>query len=264
MEQKAIESSIAEGKATKHEKNQLIVIWVLVFFIAATLFYYALPNFKFQNPLDDLYVQMVIFLFATLVGFTVSRQNNRYREIIKEITAFDGSISAMYREFSFFGKKYQNKFVKITKAHYGPVIENHRWDWNISHPSTTLSEIYKLIKSVFDSHELSEVEKMSASEIKKLLAEMQKNRKDMIALYGERIQMFQWFVIYFLCIILVITISSVSSQGLMLESILKAAFVTAVFSTAVMLRKLDNLDLFESFIGERSAKDIFDIIEGNK
>ena len=93
---------------------------------------------------------------------------------------------------------------------------------------------------------------------------MQKSRKDMIALHAERIQDFQWFVIYFLCMILMVAIASVSSYGLMLESILKAAFVTSIAATAVMLRKLDTLELFESFIGEKSAKDVLDIFEGKK
>jgi hypothetical protein len=264
MKQNAIEEVFARTKRKRYEKNQIIIVYVVSFFIAGALAFYALPNLKLSVPLDSLYLQMVIFLFATLVGFSIQRQNNRYREITRELTAFDGSITAIYREFGTFGKEYQDRFEQIAREHYYPIIENRAWDWNITHKSTTLMRSYKLIDEVSVDHQLSPVERISADNVRRVLAGMQQNRKDLVALHGERIQEFLWFVIYFLCLILVITIASVSSYGLMLESILKSAFVTTVLATAVMLRRLDNLDLFESFVGEQSAKDVLDIFDGKR
>lgn len=264
MKQKAIDKVFSQTQKNKYEKNQMIILSVVTFFIVISLCFFALPNLKLETPLDDLYLQMVIFLFATMVGFTISRQNSRYREIIKELTSFDGAVTAMYREFGTFDKRYQSRFEDIARDHYYPVIENKKWDHNIVNKSSTLSRTYDLIDEISVDRDFSDVERMSASSIRRLLGDMQKNRKDMIALHAERVQDFQWFVIYFLCLILVITVSSVSSYGLMLESILKSAFVTSIVATAVMLRQLDSLELFESFIGEKSAKDILDIFEGKK
>ena len=264
MKQKAIDEVFATTKRLRYEKNQFIILAVVTAFLLITLAFYSLPNLKLQTPLDDLYLQMVIFLFATLVGFSISRQNNRYREIIKELTAFDGGITAIYREFGTFDKQYRDRFETIAREHYYPIITNRQWDWNLVNKSTTLSRTYQLIDELSVDHDFSDVERMSASNIRRILADMQGNRKDLVALHAERVQDFLWFVIYFLCLILIITVSSVSSYGLMLESILKSAFVTTIIATAVMLRQLDNLDLFESFIGEKSAKDILDIFNGKK
>lgn len=264
MKQKAIDEVFATTKRRRYEKNQMIILYVVTFFIVASLSFYALPNLKLSTPLDELYLQMVIFLFATLVGFSISRQNARYREIIKELTSFDGGITAMFREFGTFDQEYQDRFEEIAREHYYPIIENRKWDWNLVNKSTTLSRTYELIDELSVDRDFSDVERMSASNIRKILSDMQRNRKDLVALHAERVQDFLWFVIYFLCLILVITIASVSSYGLMLESILKSAFTTTVVATAVMLRRLDNLELFESFVGEKSAKDILDIFDGKR
>ena len=264
MSQNAIDAVFATTKRHRYEKNQMIILYVVTFFIVAALGFYALPNLKLATPLDNLYLQMVIFLFATLVGFSISRQNSRYREIIKELTSFDGGITAMYREFGTFDKEYQDRFEQIAREHYYPIIENRRWDHNLVNKSSTLSNTYDLIDELSVDRDFSDVERMSASNIRKILSDMQRNRKDLVALHAERVQDFLWFVIYFLCLILIITIASVSSYGLMLESILKSAFTTTVVATAVMLRRLDNLELFESFVGEKSAKDILDIFDGKR
>jgi len=264
MKQKAIDQVFSQTQKNRYEKNQMIILSVVTFFITISLCFFALPNLKLETPINNLYLQMVIFLFATMVGFTISRQNSRYREIIKELTAFDGSITAMYREFGTFDSEYQGRFEGIARTHYYPIIENKMWDYNILNKSSTLSQTYDLIDEISVDRDFSDVERMSVSSIRRLLGDMQRNRKDMIALHAERVQDFQWFVIYFLCLILVITVSSVSSYGLMLESILKSAFVTSIVATAVMLRQLDSLQLFESFIGEKSAKDILDIFDGKK
>ena len=264
MEQKAIDLVFADTKRQRYEKNQFIILYVVTFFIATSLAFYALPNLKLSTPLEDLYLQMVIFLFATLVGFSIQRQNNRYREIIRELTAFDGGISAMYREFGTFDVEYQDRFEQITRRHYYPIIAHRQWDWNLVNKSSTLTETYTLIDELSVDRDFSDVERMSAANIRKILSDMQRNRKDLVALHAERVQDFLWFVIYFLCFILIVAIASVSSYGLLLESILKAAFVTTVLATATMLRRLDNLELFESFVGEKSAKDILDIFEGKR
>lgn len=264
MKQNAIDAVFAQTKKKRYEKNQWIILYVITFFITVSLAFYAMPNLKLSTPLDELYLQMVIFLFATMVGFTISRQNARHREIIKELTSFDGGVTSVYREFGTFDNEYRDRFEQIARNHYYPIIENKKWDWNLINKSTTLANTYSLIDELSVDRDFSDVERMSASNIRKILSDMQRNRKDLVALHAERVQDFQWFVIYFLCLILIITVTSVTSYGLMLESILKSAFVTSIVATAVMLRRLDSLELFESFIGEKSAKDVLDIFDGKK
>ena len=252
-----------EHQEKKQNINDLLIFVVIIIFILAFLGYLIMPEVR-QVPLNDVYIEMAIFLFTVISGFTVSRQNNRYRQIMQEVTSFDGSVSAMYREFAHFGKKYQDKFQDIALKHYEPVIREHKWDYNILNRSSTLTDTYSLVKTALEDEQIAHIEHSSVSEIKKQLSDMQKNRKDMIALHAERIPQFQLFVIYFLALMLVITVSSVSSYGDVVESLLKASFATAILSTVVMLKRLDTLDLFESFLGEHSAQDVIDIFDGKK
>ncbi len=251
------------NQGNRRNINDLLMFAVIGIFIAACLIYLIIPDVK-EVPLHDIYVEMSIFLFTVITGFTVSRQNNRYRQIIEEITSFDGGVSTMYREFSHFGHDYQERFRKIALRHYEPVIREHKWDYNIQNKSSTLKDSYALVREALEDQRIANIEHSSVSEIKRQLSDMQKNRKDMIALHAERIPRFQWFVMFFLAVMLIITISSVSSYGQMIESLLKASFTTSIIATMLMLRKLDTLDLFESFLGEHSAQDIIDIFDGKK
>ena len=83
-------------------------------------------------------------------------------------------------------------------------------------------------------------------------------------IYQERIPSFQWFSIVFFMFILLATVTVIPSSGFLLGSILKSAFVVSIVSVVFILYNLDNLHLFESFIGENSAKDVVDLIKGVK
>jgi|GEM_PF-584487 len=243
--------------------NDVLIFVVIIIFILGFLGYLIMPEVR-SEPLNSIYIEMAIFLFTVISGFTVSRQNNRYRQIMQEITGFDGSVSAMYREFAHFGQKYQDRFKEIALRHYEPIIREHKWDYNIVKKSNTLTDTYTLVKDALEDENIAHIEHSAVAEIKKQLSDMQKNRKDMIALHAERIPQFQWFVIAFLALMLVLTVSSVSSYGDVIESLLKASFATAIIAVVVMLKRLDTLDLFESFLGEHSAQDIIDIFDGKK
>ena len=252
-----------ENQKHVRSKNDVLILVVLVSFIASCLIYLVLPEIK-VNPLNQIYIEMAIFLFSVIAGFTISRQNNRYRQIIEEITSFDGSISAIYREFGFLSPEYQEAFKCIAVEHYRPLIQEHKWDFNIRNKSSTLTHTYDLLQKATTEFATQPEKLLSIEEIKRLLSGMQLNRKDMIALHAERMPQFQWFVIYFLAAMLILTISSESSYGLMIESLLKASFFTSIVATIVMLHRLDTLDLFESFLGEHSAQDVIDIFDGKR
>jgi len=243
--------------------NDMLMFLIAIAFILFFLGYLIMPDVRVE-PLNDVYIEMAIFLFTVISGFTVSRQNNRYRQIMQEITSFDGSISAIYREFNHFGGHYQNEFKHIALRHYEPVIARHQWDYNIVNYSTTLSDTYELVHKAMTDDNVSFIEDSAVVEIKKALTDMQRNRKDMIALHSERVPQFQMFVIFFLALMLVITISAVTSYGDFVESLLKASFATAIVATVVLIKRLDTLDLFESFLGEHSAQDVIDIFNNKK
>jgi len=96
------------------------------------------------------------------------------------------------------------------------------------------------------------------------LQELQKSRKQMVVLRLERIPMFQWILIVVLCLILLITLAFLPSLYPISFAILKGAFGTAIVIVLVLLYEFDNLSFFEGLIGEKSARDVLDIIKGTK
>lgn len=252
-----------DNQEKRRNINDMLIFLIIITFILFFLGYLVMPDIRVM-PLNDVYIEMAIFLFTVISGFTVSRQNNRYRQIIHEITSFDGAISAMYREFGHYGGYYQDEFKHIALRHYEPIIARHKWDYNILNKSTTLKDTYELVHRAANDGKVSPIEESTTSEIKKTLTDMQKNRKDMIALHAERVPQFQMFVIFFLALTLIITISSVTSYGNFVESLLKSSFATAIVAVVVLIKRLDTLDLFESFLGEHSAQDVIDIFNEKK
>lgn len=96
------------------------------------------------------------------------------------------------------------------------------------------------------------------------LANLQQNRKILIALLRETIPISQWILVYILMAILIVTISTLTSQGLFFESILKAGFVSAIIFVVITLSRFDRLLFFEDVVGESSAQDVLEIITDNK
>ena len=86
----------------------------------------------------------------------------------------------------------------------------------------------------------------------------------MVALHKERIPQFQWVLVYFLAAILLLTVSTISSESYLLGAVLKGAFSSTVIFVLVLLHEFDRLKFFETTIGEYSAKDVLDIIAGTK
>ena len=70
--------------------------------------------------------------------------------------------------------------------------------------------------------------------------------------------------IYVLAVILFLAILTLPSKDLFLASLLKSVYMMTVVIVVVLLKKFDNLTLFEGTIGEHSAKDVLSIIEGEK
>ncbi len=96
------------------------------------------------------------------------------------------------------------------------------------------------------------------------LEQLQVVRKRMINLHLERIPSFQWLLIIILAIILLLTVSSIPSTMDLTAAVLKSAFGTSVVIVLILLYEFDHLQFFESSIGERSAKDVLDILAGKK
>lgn len=241
---------------------QNILLTVLIFSISFSVFYWA-PNFI--TELDKIYITIMIFLFATLTGFFISRQGNRYTKIINLLTSFDGNLSFQYRNMETIGIRYQEKLGQIIKKHFDILSKENQWDWFLTHKVTTLTDINKLhMKIIEDGVDLNKLQSHFINRSQASLLDMHKIRKNLIALANEKIPLLQWIILIFLAIGLFITILSISSTGMFFESILKSFFITSVITVIIILNKLNDLNFYGKIPGQSSAQDVLDIINEKK
>jgi len=239
----------------------MILLIALIFF---TLFinYYLFGSYEIES--FQIFLTISTFLFATFTGFFISRQGKRYSNIREAITSFDGEMSGMFRQFGHLGETARTKVKEIIKNHYELIIKNRAWDYHFVNKSTTLTSINNLVDETTKGQNLESLRNLALREILTSLQRLQVIRKKMIALYEERVPKFNWVIIVLISLILFITLSAIPSHGLILESILKAAFSTSIISVLILLYRLDKLKLFSGMTGEESAQDVLNIFAGKK
>lgn len=226
------------------------------------VFYYAPINFQ---GIDKTFLTISTFLFAIFSGFFIARQGGRYSEIRRSIATLDGSFSSIYRSCGHLGGDVQVNAGAIILNYYKMILENKAWDYNFLHKTTTLTDLHRLMDAAAGKDGFTGMANVAVSGIMLRLGNIQVERKNLVALREERIPSNQWIPIYFLAGILLLVLSiSMSSEYLWAESFIKAVFATGVIIVMILLRQLDSLVLFEGLIGEHSAMDMVEIIEGKK
>jgi hypothetical protein len=232
------------------------VILTLVFLILYSLFVIKV-NFSVANYSDIIIA--TTFFFTLFTGFFITRQNDRYKDIIDIISERDGLYSFLYRVYGFI-PRVQNNIREIIRNHYMKIMESDDWAHNEFHPSDTITRIVKEMGSL-TKDELKAIEGKSYYDgIWGAVLELQQNRKKIVSAYGEKLVGFQWAVVLVLAILLVVSFNLVPATSLFVQA-LKILFGTAVFISVILLKQLDDLILFGEHAGERSAKDIFRIID---
>jgi len=193
----------------------------------------------------------------------MSRQSARYGEIRKMTASFDGVMSAIYRSYGALGKDAQEAAGEILSGHY-TLVREKGWDYPFTHKTTTLTDLHALLEETARKNGTDGIRGSTITMITRVLQDVQKDCKQLVALREERIPKFQWILIYLLAAILVLSIASIASAGLVVGSLIKAAFVVSVFVVIWLLKRFDDLHLFEQTVGEHSASDVLDIIAGKK
>ena len=235
----------------------------VILIIIVLLFVYSFPHFNLGIS-SQTFLIIATFIFTIFTGFFISRQGQRYSSIRDQVSQFDGELTAIYRQLGHIGVNYQKEVAKIIKKHHSLILKNKAWDYHFSHKSTTITDIHKLVEKATKNKALLSLKTLALQRILFSLRDLQNLRKRMVALHNERIPKPQWVLVYFLAAILLLTVLSIPSQFNMLASILKTSFIIAVFFVIFLLKRFDNLHFFEATIGEKSAEDIINILEGKK
>lgn len=235
---------------------------LLSIFVIFAYVYFKMP--QALPAIDKIYITITTFFFSIFTGFFISQQMSRYSKIRETISNFDGKMSAIYRSSENINKETHKEIGKLITKHYKVMIQTGEWNYHLNHKSNTISGIHAILEKNLSDMDMSDLQSHTLSSVVGGLSNCEVDRKNMVMLYQERIPHFQWFVIIFFAVILILAVSAIPSEGLVFESILKSAFGVSIFSIASILHHLDHLHLFEDFIGENSAKDVLDLIGGKK
>ena len=237
------------------------VIWFTLVLCLLFIFFYFIKAPSIETNI--IFLTTATFLFAIFTGFFISRQSFRHENVRKNISGFDGHITSVFRSSGILGNNLQQKFSEILKSHYQIIINKKQWDYHINHKSNTLKVIREALDQIGDQ-KFESVQNAVLGQIEWSLRDMQVLRKNMVSLYQERIPFSQWVLLIVLAVILIATIITMPSYLVILQSLLKAAFVTAIIIVLFLIDRLDRMKLFEKAIGLSSAQDIIDILDDKK
>jgi hypothetical protein len=237
-------------------RNAKNVIFVLVFVIAYTAF--VLKVHTSVSDSSDIIVGTTFF-FTLFIGYFITRQNDRYSSISDQLTSNDGWFSYLYR-ITGLVPRVQNEVRKIVHDHYAKIIESGNVAYHIMNPSDTLTRMTKALGSITEKESGNPAAGAAWGFLFEVISDLQVTRKKILNLYGEKLVAFQWAVIYILAVLLVVSFNFVPSSGILVD-VLKVCFGTAVFISLLLLKQLDDLQLFGNNAGMNSARDVLRIIE---
>ncbi|HYF29366.1 MAG TPA: hypothetical protein VEA36_03320 [Candidatus Paceibacterota bacterium] len=233
--------------------NKTEILLLAAFVLVAAVFY--LVSFGAEET-DRIFITISTFFFSIFTGFFISRQGSRYSKLRETISTFDGKLSSIYRAAQNVSPEVQKQTGDVIRTHYERTLHDRSWEHHFSDESVIISSIHQVLEDQVGSNKQESLRNQAVGRMLAGLSDAQVLRKNMVMLYQERIPSFQWFLIIFFLVMLLMSISVIPSVGEFLGSILKAAFVISLISVVIILRSLDNLHLFEGFIGENSAKDV--------
>jgi hypothetical protein len=243
-------------------KRHILQYLVLISFFLLTWAYYSLDFGGSQT--DKVFITITTFFFSIFTGFFITRQGNRYTKLREIISTYDGKMSGAYRMAANLAPQVQAKIGIVIRDHYQKILETKSWDYHFTHKSSTISNIHNILESDIGANKQESLRNQALGRILANMGDCQVLRKNMVMLYQEGIPNFQWLLLFMFVVILLATVSVIPSTGFLLGAGLKAGFVVAIVSVILILRNLDDLHLFEDFIGQNSAQDVLDTIEGSK
>lgn len=200
-----------------------------------------------------------VFFFAFFAGYFITRQNERYSEIITLIANREGAFSSLYR-ISGLVPHIQDSIREIVRAHYRKILDSDDWAYHEFHPSTTI----KSITDTFGTLSKADGERPAVSTSYEMLwstiLELQQIRKRIIALYHERLSLPQWSLLLTLAGILVVSLDFLRSDIVLID-LLKIVFGTAVFMVLILIKQLNELSIFGKHFSRNTARDVLRILD---
>jgi hypothetical protein len=227
---------------------------LLTFFVLYCVYVFTV-NFDVGDYSDI--IVATTFFFTLFSGYFITRQNDRYTAIAEEISNTDGTFSLLYR-ISGSVPAIQDVVRTSLRNHYQKILDTGDWAYHLTHPSTTITEIF----NAYNGASGDDAEKLGAfgDAFGGGFLQIQISRKKMIMLYHERLLPLQWTLVCVLAALMVISFNFIPNHTLVID-ILKIVFGGAVLSVIVLLKQLDDLSIFGKEFNKQTANDMLRILD---
>jgi hypothetical protein len=217
-----------------------------------------------SSGLNTVYITITTFLFSVFNGFFMARQSTRYSEIRTQVSKFDASMTVLFRESSHLDQDEHNRVKELLTEYYTNVVKHNDWTYYyFTHKTHLVSDLHTIVADAA-ARRLDGLRGESIKNMLHTLDDVQGVRKQLISLKEETIPHFQQYFMYMLGFVLLAAIATLPSAGNVIASLLKSVFMITILCVMILLRKFNDLSLFEKKIGEHSAQDVLDIMKGNK
>jgi hypothetical protein len=172
-------------------------------------------------------------------------------------------MTIVFREASHLEKDEHAHIGNIIREHYEILLKKKDWSYYFTHKSNLISSLHAYIQVCGDVN-MDKVRGESMRKTMTTLDDAQIVRKLLVSLKEETIPKLQQIFIYVLAVVLFLAVLTLPSKDLVLASLLKSVYMMTIVMVVILLKKFDDLSLFEGTIGEHSAKDVIRIIDGEK
>ncbi|MBP6888371.1 MAG: hypothetical protein KBC21_01590 [Candidatus Pacebacteria bacterium] len=238
--------------------------FAIIFVVTFIVFFLFNGYFDFASyGLDKVYLTISTFLFSVFNGFFISRQSTRYSDIRNNLSRFDADMTIVYRESSHLEKEEQEHVGNIIREHYEILLKKKDWAYYFTHKSNLIAGLHAYVQVCGDIN-MDKVRGECLRKMMTVLDDAQIVRKLLVSLKEETIPKLQQVLIYVLAVILFLAVLTLPSKDMVFAALLKAVYMMTTIMVVILLKKFDDLSLFEGTIGEHSAKDVIKIIDGEK
>lgn len=208
-----------------------------------------------HGPSDSVELVLTIstFLFAILVGFFITRLNNRYDSLIDLVAEEDALWLSLYYTAGTMSKKLQKKFATIIDRYY--VIA---YDFEIGkyykQSAYLLKDCYTVLARDGGGHEGS-----TFATIIGFLLTIEVKRNKTATVSHERLTIGQFTVLIALALIIVYSIFFLRTPDVYLQ-IISVVFSTVVVLLILIMRDLQNLRLSGKLTVDESGQEVLEAI----
>lgn len=230
------------------------VVSTIVFLLGSSA-YVLLVDFNIEKYSDI--IVATTFFFTLFSGFFITRQNDRYTAIADEIANTDGLFSLLYR-ISGAVPSVQDKVREVLKDHYQKILDSNNWAYHILNPSTTITSIF----NAFNGAKGHDVDKLGqfGDAFGGAFLSLEVSRKRMIMLYDQKLFALHWAIVLILGVLMIVSFNFIPDHSTFFN-IFKIIFCVAVIFVILLLKELDDLDIFGRDFSKLTDNDILKIIE---